>query len=326
MAPGSRAARVRLIGVAGVVALLVFAPWAIRDWLVFGSPLPGQAMTNALSVSGFDIFAWNDPPSVSRYLAVGPARLVEMRVEGLLHNLFQVLLFLGIPVSVVGLVALPWFGRGAALRPLLAFGLVTFLVTSLLFPVATTWGTFLHGGGAVHVLLILSCLLALDAGIARLGRFRGWTRPVAWLGPALTIFGSLLFTAALLPSFGDGSRATRDQYAALVQQLATAGIPLDGETPVITDYPIWLADTTGTPALALPSESPRDVLDLAAAFPRTSLVITHNPVEDDHAWPDVIDAGAPGAECFDELDIGRPSDPNLAAALASTRVFRVVCP
>ena len=33
--------------VAGIGAFLVFAPWAIRDWLVFGSPLPGQAVANA---------------------------------------------------------------------------------------------------------------------------------------------------------------------------------------------------------------------------------------------------------------------------------------
>ena len=63
---------VRLIGVVAVVSLLVFAPWALRDWPVFGNPLPGQAATNALSLSGFDIFAWNDPPTLARYLAAGP--------------------------------------------------------------------------------------------------------------------------------------------------------------------------------------------------------------------------------------------------------------
>ena len=106
------AERLRLIGVVAVVSLLVFAPWAARDWVVFGNPLPGQAISNALSVTGFDIFAWNDPPTLSRYLAVGPARLVEMRVEGLAHNVFNVLVFLGIPLSVIGILALPWQARG----------------------------------------------------------------------------------------------------------------------------------------------------------------------------------------------------------------------
>ncbi len=165
-----RVARVRLIGVAGVVALVVFAPWAWRDWTVFGSPLPGQAATNALSVTGFDIFAWNDPPTLARYLAVGPARLVEMRVEGIAHNLFSVLLLPGLPLSIIGFLALPWQGRDTALRPVLLLSVITFLFTSLVFPVATTWGTFLHAAGPAHVLLIVSALLALDAGIARLGR------------------------------------------------------------------------------------------------------------------------------------------------------------
>ena len=77
-----RSERVRLIAVVAVVSLLVFAPWAIRNWAVFGSPLPGQAISNAMSVTGYDIFAWNDPPTLSRYLAVGPAGLLEMRVDG----------------------------------------------------------------------------------------------------------------------------------------------------------------------------------------------------------------------------------------------------
>ena len=45
------------------------------------------------------MFAWNDPPTLARYLAVGPAQLVEMRVVGLGHNLFNVLVLLGIPIS-----------------------------------------------------------------------------------------------------------------------------------------------------------------------------------------------------------------------------------
>ena len=93
-----------LIAAVAAVAFLVFLPWAIRDWLTFGSPFPGQAVANAFSISGFDIFAWNDPPTLSRYLAVGPAQLLEMRVDGFTHNLFSVLLLPGLPVSLIGLI------------------------------------------------------------------------------------------------------------------------------------------------------------------------------------------------------------------------------
>ena len=92
-----------------------------------------------------------------------------MRVEGLSHNLFSVLLIPGVPISVIGLIGLPWAIRGAAIRPVVIVAFATFLVTSLVFPVATTWGTFLHAAGPAQVLLVVSALLALDA-VDRLGR------------------------------------------------------------------------------------------------------------------------------------------------------------
>jgi hypothetical protein len=319
-----RRRKVALVAVPAVVALAVFAPWMVRDWLEFHNPLPGQALANALSVTGFDIFAWNDPPSLSRYLAQGPSRLLEMRAEGLGHNLFTVLLLPGIPAAFVGLVALPFCARLAALQPLIVLSVTTFAVTSLVFPVSTTWGTYLHAAGPAHVLLLVCALLALDGLIERIGRIRRWTRPVAWLGAALTIFGSLLFMVALMPSFGGQSRALADRYEALDRQLTAAGLAPAHGGPIITDFPIWLAEATGARALALPDESPADVLDLAAAFPGTRLLIVNG---DSHgSWPDVLASGAKGSGCFEEVDIGASTDARLAHALDETRVFRLVCP
>jgi hypothetical protein len=170
----STVVRLRLIGVVAVVALAVFAPWAVRNLQVFGTPLPGQALTNALYLSGFDIFAWNDPPTLARHLSLGVGGLIELRLVGLGHNLFNVLVLLGMPISLIGILALPWQGRPAAIRPLVLISLIMFLVTSLLFPAATQWGTFLHAAGPVHVLIVLSALLALDAGIARLATSSGF--------------------------------------------------------------------------------------------------------------------------------------------------------
>jgi hypothetical protein len=118
-----------------------------RNLQEFGSPLPGQAISNALYLSGFDIFAWNDPPTLARHLALGPAGLVNLRLMGLGHNLFNVLILLGMPISLLGIVALPWQARPFAIRPLVALSAIMFLVTSLVFPAATQWGTFLHAAG-----------------------------------------------------------------------------------------------------------------------------------------------------------------------------------
>jgi hypothetical protein len=319
-----RTERVRLIGVVAAVSLLVFAPWAIRNTVVFGNPLPGQALSNALSVTGYDIFAWNDPPTLARYLAVGPAELLAMRVAGLGHNIGRVLLLLGIPVSVLGILALPWQARDRALRPLVLVAGATFLVTALVFPVATTWGTFLHAAVPVHVLLIISALGALDAGLARLGRRLGWTRPVAWLGALLAVSASTLFSVAMLTAFSVGARDTERRYAVLAREMAEIGAPLDGSAPVIHDFPVWLAETARIPTLALPEETPSDVLDLASdpRFGARWLIVG----EPGHgASPAILDGSVPAADCFHEVTLPVPEDPADAAAIAGMRVFRIGC-
>ena len=276
---------------------------------MFGSPLPGQAATNALSVTGFDIFAWNDPPTLARYLAVGPARLVEMRVDGLAHNLFSVLLLPGLPLSIIGLLALPWQGRDAALRPVLLLSVITFLFTSLVFPVATTWGTFLHAAGPAHVLLIVVGAAgprrrdraARRAAAAGPGRWPGSGRCSGSSGRRCSR------SRCSRPSARDRARR-----AALYEELGDgwpiAGHPLDATAgPVITDFPIWLAESQRIPALALPDEPPVDVLDLAhdPAFPGTHLLVV---VGGSHGrWPAVLDTATEGADCFREIDLGAPA-------------------
>ena len=137
------------------------------------------------------------------------------------------------------------------------------------------------------------------------------------------VFGSVLFSAALLPSFGAASRGTAEQYDELAAQMVEVGHPLDGSSgPVITNFPIWMAETQRTSALALPDEPPRDVLDLARTF-KASLVVlvdagsTH--------WPADIDGGVDGAACFRELDLEDPAA-TVPAGVARVRAFEIDCP
>ena len=48
--------------------------------------------------------------------------------------------------------------------------------------------------------LIVAALVGADALIAAVGRRRGWTRPVAWLGPVLTVGAATLMTVVLVPN------------------------------------------------------------------------------------------------------------------------------
>ena len=315
--------RLRLVAIVAVAALLIFAPWAYRNLREFGSPLPGQAITNALYLSGYDIFAWNDPPTLARHLALGPAGILQLRLTGLAHNLFNVLVLLGMPMSVVGLLALPWQARGFSLRPLVAISLIMFVVTSLLFPAATQWGTFLHAAGPVHILIIVSAVLATDAAITRLGTRMAWTKRVTWVGMVGSVATSVLFSVALLPSFGSGSRLTAATYQELGPRMAAAGHPVDAPgLRLMSNFPIWVAETQGVSTLALPNEPPEDVLDLAARFPGTRYLILTSP-EGTH-WPGDLRAGLPGADCFTSIDLGRYAGAGVDP-LATTTVYEIGC-
>ena len=324
-APRPRRA-VRLIGVAGVVAVVVFAPWAFRDWLVFGSPLPGQAVTNALSVTGFDIFAWNDPPTLARYLAVGPARLLEMRVDGLAHNLFNVLLLPGLPISLIGLLALPWQGRDAALRPVLVLSVDHVPRHQPGLPGRDDVGHVPPRRRARSTSCsIVVALLALDAGIARLGARLGWTRPVAWLGPPL---GDLRSVAVL-----------RRAAAVLRRRVARDGRAVRGARP---------ADGRRRPAARRDRRAGHHRLpDLAGREParsRRSPCPTSRPRTSwtsprplpGHALPGHRRAtttatgrpsstAATGAECFRAIDLGAPAG-RRTRSRSRRRAFEIVCP
>ena len=323
--PGSRRRRAGLTAAPAVVAVLVLAPWAVRDWLVFGTPLSGQTIANALFLHSTDVFAYRDQPSLANYLAAGPAVLAGTHLVGIAHDLFNVLLIPSFPVGLLGLAALPWMGRRPALRPLALAAVFTFLAASLVFPVATQSGTYLHAAGPAFVLLTVASVAVLDQSIVQIGRVRHWTRPVAWLGPAFAIaaIGPLcVVTVAGIASQADD---VRSRYEALPAAMARAGVPLDGASPVITDNPIWLAEAAQVPSLALPEESPDAVLDLARHFGAKLLIVRSGA---DLEWPGVLDGGGAGSTCFSEVHLA--DYPGAGGALSSNlsqlHVYRIVCP
>jgi hypothetical protein len=323
--PGSIRERLPLVLVPAAVAALIYAPWAVRDWVVFGTPLPSQTLANALSVNNRDIFAYLDQPTLSRYLAQGPAVLLGMRVNGTLHNLLNVLVMPAFPVGAIGLLALPWTGRLRAVRPLLLAAAATFLAASLIFPVSTLWGTFLHAAGAIFVLLAVSCLVALDASIAWIGQRRHWTRPVAWLGAALAVAVTVPLMVVSMRSLDREASRIQAAYAELPAAMARAGVPLSDAGPVISDHPIWLTESAGVPALALPEESPEAVLDLARRFGATLLVVQTGG---NREWPGILEGGSTAAQCFRPVPLTDYSGESPAdeAPLGQFHVFRIACP
>jgi hypothetical protein len=323
--PGSRRHRLELIAVPAALAAVMFVPWAVRNWLAFGTPLPGQTIANALYIHPLDVFSYQDQPTLARYLAQGPSVIMGEHLDGLAHNLLDVLILPSFPLCLLGGVALFWVGRRRALRPVVLVAAFTFVVTSLAFPVATQSGTFLHDAGPSFVLLAVGGIVALDTFIARVGRWRHWTRPVAWLGPAFAIaaLGPLCFvTVTTLGRQADDSRL---RYEVLPAAMARAGVPLDGVHPVITDNPIWLAETAGVTTLSLPEESPESVLALAKHFGAQLLIVRD---ETERSWPDILLDGGSASNCFREVSLTDNSGkkPVEGTPLFEIHVFRIACP
>ena len=253
------AVRLRLIAVVAVVSLLVFAPWAIRDWAVFGNPLPGQARPNALSVTGFDIFAWNDPPTLARYLAAGPGGLLEMRVVGHRPQPVQRPAAPGHPdlPPRPARAALAGPRSGPAAGP--ARGRADLPRDEPAVPGGDDVGHVPPRRGAGP----RAAADRVRARRARRGHRRAWAADWAGRGrsrgsgPLLAIFASALFSVALLPGFGGSARCHGAHVSgAGPRRWPSIGAPLDGSAPVIHDFPIWLAETERVPTLALPDETP----------------------------------------------------------------------
>jgi hypothetical protein len=323
---GTRLRRAALIAVPAAIAGLFYLPWAIRDWQAFGSPLPGQTINNALYVTHMDLFAYSDPPTLARYLDQGPLGLAQMHAAGFTHDLFSVLLTQGFPIGLIGLLALPLVWRLHALRAILLAATVTFVITSLAFPVSTQFGTFLHAAGAVYVLLAISCLFGLDALIERIGRIRHWTRPVAWLGPAFSVAVALPLAFLSVGSVAASSGDAQARYEQLASSLSRTSSPLDSSGPVIANYPVWVSESARVPAIALPDESPASVLALAHRFGSTLVVF--DLADDGRLWPGALGDGSPAAACFDEVHLTDDPGPGPVSGspVHQFRVFRIVCP
>ena len=306
--PGWRE-RARLVVPVAAVAALVALPWWLRNVETFGTPLPGQVADILFITRNEQIFAYAQWPTLGGFLGQGVPQIVGNVFAAVWHDLVDVLLVPAAPIVVFGLAAVivsvwrrqrsvPAKVRRGSLAALLLAGGLTFAATSLLFPVATLWGTFEHASGPLLVGLAVAAVIGGDAFVAWLVKRRGWQRQNAWLAPFALIALTIPLAAFQLVSASRQAADEQAQIRSIAVQLpaALAAAGVAAEAPVITDRPIWLSDSLGRPALALPDESPNVVLRLARDFGARSVVI----VEERGAYPGALRDPA-NASCFTEL-------------------------
>jgi hypothetical protein len=281
---GWRVAVARSAVVAGS-AIAVELPWLLRQWMTFGTPFPGQVADNVFFTRNEQVFSYVDRPTFDAWLAQGFGVLIGKVATALWHDLVNVLIVPATPVAVVGLVTIglvvtfrraKWMNIGSgAVAALLVGGAITYLATSVLFPVATLWGTFEHAAGPVLVGLAVAAVLGSDAFVAWLVKRRNWQRQNAWMAPAALIALTVPLTLFQIRS---ASRQAAEEQAAIAAVASSvpsvlAAANVSPSTPIITDRPIWLADAVGRSTLALPDEPTSSVLALARRFGAEAVVV-----------------------------------------------------
>ena len=133
-------------------------------------------------------------------------------------------------------------------------------MTSVVFPVATQWGTYQHAVGPTLVALVVLAMLGLDAFVAWVGRRRHWSRENAWLAPLAMLVLVLPLAVLFVRLTGAGTEREMARQAVVAGALSGAVPPGD---LVITDHPMWVAEATGLRTAALPDEPVAAVTELA---------------------------------------------------------------
>jgi hypothetical protein len=229
-------------------------------------------------------------------------------VRAALDGLVGVLLLPPFPIGLAGMASLiglrrsPALRRPTALLAVLLSGALIFVTTMLLFPVATLWGTFMHASGPLLVGLGVVATLGGDALLAKVSAVRGWEKPNVIIAPIALLSMATLLTAFQVFVFAQQSRQTEAVYAQVGASLAAAGRDggLARPSTVISDHPMWLAQATGSYAVALPDEDLASVGRLAAVFGTTWIVV----VDERGRYPDaLLDEGARSCLAADPLPL-----------------------
>ncbi|HUP83528.1 MAG TPA: glycosyltransferase family 39 protein [Candidatus Limnocylindria bacterium] len=261
----------------GTIVALVALPWWVRNVSVFGTPLPGQLTDNAFLTRNEQIFAYADQPTLSGFLAQGPLTILGNIVAAVWHDAFDVLVVSAGPIAIVGLLTLAaallgrtQLPRHGPLAMLLLSGAITFVATSVLFPVATLWGTFEHAAGPLHIGLIVAAVVGVDAFVARVRAWRAWPRSNSWLAPAALALATLPIVSLALVGAAHAALTDARRIEGFVGVL-----PTDPGT-IVTDRPIWLSRALGRSALALPDESIESIEKLVADFHAVAVIVTES--------------------------------------------------
>jgi len=256
----------------GVAFVLIVAPWLIRNYLVFGTPLPTSLFSQAWLGNYADNFSYLSQPTPQSWLDQTWSVLLDQRVQALAHA-GQVLLLGTFPWGVLALPGLWLLRREWSLFPSLVYGLLLFFGLALVFPVSVLSGLFYYSFGAVIPFLALAAAYLIYRISQLLGR---QPRLTAIIGATATV--ALLLLAGwqvvrTLPDVRARNLVEKAQFEAVAAWLSQNAAP---GAVVMTDATHQLNYASGHPTIALPgNELPDSAWQAAERYGARYLIVMH---------------------------------------------------
>ncbi len=256
--------------------LIAVGPWFWRNWLAFGSLLPGAGAKTIFLTSYDDMFAYGRPLTGQAYLAWGWKEILSSKLQALGLNLQRLwvenLLIFLLPFSALGL----WGARRErVLWPFFLYLPLLFIAMTFIFTFPGTRGGLFHSGGALLPVVFATAGPGLEAVLHwATRRLRGWHARTAWRVFAIGMVGLAALVSALAlgragvytGAWNDRDKGYADILGWLKAEDAGKSIVMVGNAPGFTWH-------TGLIAIAIPNEPLATILDVAGRYGARYLVL-----------------------------------------------------
>ncbi len=223
-------------------ALIVIAPWWLRNVGVFGSWQPVSLLTTAAARDYGEWFNYTDLPSLEKTLSAGLGTALGLRWNGLSYCL-GVILLITFPYGLIGLPA-ALLRREPLFRMFAVYGVLLWLFAGFIFTVPSLTGSFYHSAGVYAPWAALGGTLVLQA-IFDHARLRRWSVMLSALAFGLVVGQAML----AWPRAIEQSRSDRAQFETITVWLREHVTPAQ---PILTTQAHTLNYASDYPALSVP--------------------------------------------------------------------------
>jgi hypothetical protein len=255
---------------AGLTALVVVAPWLVRQQIAFGHMLSPEAAHNALAWSIEDFTDYGQGPTLATMLSHGPSALLALRWEALWNDWHHVTDYLFYPTALPALAGLVLLARRVDVARVGLLSAATLLFGfALIFPAVTLFGAYYHSVASVAPFYAWGALALAYA----VGQWLHGHLPLrVGMAPALAAIPILLQAALLAlaaPVIWAGAAQSQREFASIGSWLRSHGARV-----VMTNQSSTVNYATGIPAIELPAaQSPNIAYAAARRYGATYLVV-----------------------------------------------------